>query len=43
MEDSEWRNRAEFFRGRDAIKEFLKSIRMSLFQSWLMKIEHHLK
>jgi hypothetical protein len=24
-EDSEWRNRAEFFRGRDAIKAFLRS------------------
>lgn len=23
-EDSEWRNRAEFFRGRDAIKQFLR-------------------
>jgi uncharacterized protein len=35
-EDSEWRNRAEFFRGRDAIKEFLK-------RKWAKELDYRLK
>jgi uncharacterized protein len=35
-EDSEWRNRTEFFRGRDAIKEFLK-------RKWAKELDYRLK
>jgi uncharacterized protein len=35
-EDSEWRNRIEFFRGRDAIKEFLK-------RKWAKELDYRLK
>lgn len=35
-EDSEWRNRAEFFRGRDAIRAFLK-------RKWEKELEYSLK
>ncbi len=35
-EDSEWRNRAEFFRGRDAIREFLK-------RKWAKELDYKLK
>ena len=34
-EDSDWRNRAEFFRGRDAIVEFLK-------RKWSRELEYRL-
>lgn len=33
--DSEWRNRAEFFRGRDAIKEFLR-------RKWSKELDYRL-
>ncbi|HEY2600546.1 MAG TPA: nuclear transport factor 2 family protein [Thermoleophilaceae bacterium] len=35
-EDSEWRNRAEFFRGREAIVEFLTS-------KWARELEYRLR
>jgi uncharacterized protein len=35
-EDSEWRNRAEFFSGRAAIKEFLK-------RKWAKELDYRLK
>jgi hypothetical protein len=35
-EDSEWRNRAEFFRGRDAIRAFLK-------RKWAKELDYRLK
>jgi uncharacterized protein len=35
-EDSEWRNRAEFFSGRAAIKEFLK-------RKWVKELDYRLK
>ena len=35
-EDSEWRNRAEFFHGRDAIREFLK-------RKWAKELDYKLK
>jgi nuclear transport factor 2 (NTF2) superfamily protein len=35
-EDSEWRNRAEFFRGRDAIREFLK-------RKWAKELDYKLR
>jgi uncharacterized protein (TIGR02246 family) len=35
-EDSEWRNRGEFFRGREAIREFLK-------RKWAKELDYHLK
>ena len=35
-EDSEWRNRAEFFRGRDAIRAFLK-------RKWAKELDYKLK
>jgi len=35
-EDSEWRNRAEFFMGRDAIKEFLR-------RKWSRELDYRLK
>jgi len=35
-EDSQWRNRAEFFEGRDAIREFLRS-------KWQREQEYRLK
>jgi nuclear transport factor 2 (NTF2) superfamily protein len=35
-EDSEWRNRAEFFRGRDAIKAFLR-------RKWAKELDYRLK
>jgi nuclear transport factor 2 (NTF2) superfamily protein len=35
-EDSEWRNRAEFFSGRTAIKEFLK-------RKWTKELDYRLK
>jgi nuclear transport factor 2 (NTF2) superfamily protein len=35
-EDSEWRNRAEFFSGRTAIKEFLK-------RKWAKELDYRLK
>lgn len=35
-EDSEWRNRAEFFSGRDAIKAFLK-------RKWNKELDYRLK
>lgn len=34
-EDSEWRNRTEFFRGRDAIREFLR-------RKWARELDYHL-
>lgn len=34
-EDSEWRNRAEFFKGRQAIKEFLR-------RKWEKELDYHL-
>jgi len=34
-EDSEWRNRAEFFRGREAIREFLK-------RKWVRELDYRL-
>ena len=34
-EDSEWRNRTEFFRGRDAIKEFLR-------RKWAKELDYRL-
>ena len=34
--DSEWRNRAEFFRGRDAIEEFLT-------RKWAIELHYRLK
>jgi hypothetical protein len=35
-EDSEWRNRSEFFSGRPAIKEFLK-------RKWAKELDYRLK
>jgi nuclear transport factor 2 (NTF2) superfamily protein len=35
-EDSEWRNRAEFFQGREAIKEFLR-------RKWAKELDYRLK
>jgi nuclear transport factor 2 (NTF2) superfamily protein len=35
-EDSEWRNRAEFFRGRDAIRAFLK-------RKWAKELDYKLR
>jgi len=35
-EDSEWRNRAEFFHGRDAIREFLK-------RKWARELDYKLR
>ena len=35
-EDSEWRNRGEFFKGRDAIRAFLK-------RKWAKEIDYRLK
>lgn len=35
-EDSEWRNRSEFFRGRDAIREFLR-------RKWAKELDYRLK
>jgi nuclear transport factor 2 (NTF2) superfamily protein len=35
-EDSEWRNRAEFFRGRDAIREFLT-------RKWAKELDYKLR
>lgn len=35
-EDSEWRNRAEFFSGREAIKEFLR-------RKWAKELDYRLK
>ena len=35
-EDSEWRNRADFFRGRDAIRGFLK-------RKWAKELDYKLK
>jgi uncharacterized protein len=35
-EDSEWRNRSEFFRGRDAIRAFLR-------RKWAKEIDYRLK
>jgi len=35
-EDSEWRNRAEFFRGRDAIRAFLR-------RKWAQELDYELK
>jgi hypothetical protein len=35
-EDSEWRNRTEFFRGRDAIREFLK-------RKWAKELDYKLR
>jgi len=35
-EDSEWRNRAEFFSGREAIREFLK-------RKWAQELDYRLK
>lgn len=35
-EDSEWRNRSELFRGRDAIKEFLK-------RKWAKELDYRLQ
>jgi nuclear transport factor 2 (NTF2) superfamily protein len=35
-EDSEWRNRDEFFRGRDAIREFLR-------RKWTRELDYKLK
>jgi uncharacterized protein len=35
-EDSEWRNRAEFFQGREAIKEFLR-------RKWSKELDYRLK
>jgi len=35
-EDSEWRNRSEFFMGRDAIKEFLQ-------RKWSRELDYRLK
>ena len=35
-EDSEWRNRAEFFQGREAIKEFLR-------RKWNKELDYRLK
>lgn len=34
-EDSEWRNRTEFFKGRDAIKDFLR-------RKWEKELDYHL-
>ena len=35
-EDSEWRNRTKFFRGRDAIRAFLR-------RKWALELEYRLK
>ena len=35
-EDSEWRNRTEFFRGRDAIRAFLR-------RKWAAELDYRLK
>jgi nuclear transport factor 2 (NTF2) superfamily protein len=35
-EDTEWRNRAEFFRGRDAVREFLR-------RKWNRELDYRLK
>jgi len=35
-EDSEWRNRAEFFQGREAIKDFLR-------RKWAKELDYRLK
>jgi nuclear transport factor 2 (NTF2) superfamily protein len=35
-EDSEWRNRTEFLRGRDQIRAFLR-------RKWALELEYHLK
>jgi uncharacterized protein len=35
-EDSQWRNRAEFFSGREAIREFLK-------RKWAKELDYRVK